>query len=118
MDLPDFVEQVTEEKPNPNLQRVLIIGGDLSPTGRSLWLRDQLLGHGIHVEYRQLSGEIQGNKAQLLNLDFNEMEHRLANALIYGHSHPESLKVWDDVQTQPITRKGPKGPRNRWGGVS
>ena len=100
--------------------KILIVGGGRSPTGRSLWLRDRLIGLGADVEYRSIDAKIQGEKIHtaLIDMDFSELELRFANAMTYGHSHPEMLKCWDDVEKpSPDKLKGPKGPRNRWGKI-
>lgn len=132
-------------------KKILIIGEGHSPTGRCLWLRDRLIGVGLDVEYRQLGAEIIGKQvhealvddhfgqyfadieakvtAHMQELfrfgttDFDGIERRISNAIVYGTSHPEMLRGNpDDIhwplplkEPPPDQRKGPKGPRNRWG---
>lgn len=93
--------------------KVLIIDGGLGPTGRSLWLRDRLIGLGIDVEYRMLESKIQGKTPTLLiQDDFSELEDRILNACVIGYSHPEMFRQPDLPADK---RKGPKGPRTKWG---
>lgn len=92
--------------------RVLIIGGGIGPTGRSLWLHARLTVLGIDVEYRQLSDRIQGKSPTLLiHDDFSELEARVQNACMTGYSHPEMF----EPEPPADKRKGPKGPRTKWG---
>lgn len=101
-------------------KKILIIGAGHSPTGRCLWLRDRLIGVGLDVEYHRLDDFKVGEQVHSILVDeqfgdFAELELRAHNALIYGTSHPEMY--WPETMKEPPPdqRKGPKGPRNRWG---
>lgn len=106
-------------------KKILILGDGHSPTGRSLWLRDRLMTIGFDVEYHSLDAKTIGNQihtclvddeySSLVGVDFSELERRMENALIYGTSHPEMYWPEPMKEPPPDQRKGPKGPRNRWG---
>ena len=101
-------------------KKILIIGAGHTPTGRSLWLRDRLIGVGLDVEYHRLGDLKIGEQVHSILADehvgdFGDMELRAYNALIYGTSHPEMYWPEEMKEPPPDQRKGPKGPRNRWG---
>lgn len=107
--------------------KILIIGSGHTPTGRCRALLDRMLFSGFDASYRKIGDEIVGNKVHqelvdeyplsLVSLDFSELEVRFGNVLIYGNSHPEMFDIEPMKEPSPDKRKGPKGPRNRWGNI-
>lgn len=114
MELPEFIEEVTGKTLTNDQRQILIIGAGHTPTGRSLRMRDHLVALGMAVHYRALDEMKQKETPTLILIDdFAEMELRMMNAVYTGYSHPEMFQL--DVPADK--RKGPKGPRKRWGNL-
>lgn len=96
----------TEEKPT-----VLVIGGDITPTGRYRTLVDALSRiHDVQVVYRGLDKQIVGANPDLVIQDFSHLEDRL---MAYGRIIENKFR--ELPADHPTRKREPKGPRGRWG---
>ena len=99
-------------------RKILIIGGGRQgPTFRNALYMDALLRLGFDVEYRFVGDLAPPKERPHLCLfdEYDQLEKRMMNAITYGTSHPEMYWPEEMKEPPPDQRKGPKGPRNRWG---